>query len=108
MSVRFALPAMLCLAVAALAAAPPPVSAAQPPRVQGLNCTRSLKASAPKNAIWWAAFWGQREGFFDRRESTHQVRCFRSQADCKAWLYWIQSDWPEWNQFLPCKRGFPY
>ena len=35
---------------------------------RGQYCTRSLKASAPKNSIWWAVFQGEREGFFDQRE----------------------------------------
>lgn len=82
--------------------------AALPPRVEGLLCTRSLKASMPKESIWWTAFYGERTGFFDRHGTTHQVRCFKSEAACKAWLYWAQTDWPYLNQWLPCARGFPY
>ena len=105
---RFALPVALCVALATAAILPPAASAGPPPRVKGLICSKSLKASAAKNAIWWTNFQGARKGFFDQRETTMMVRCFRSQADCKAWLYWAQTDWPDWNQWLPCKRGFPY
>jgi len=82
--------------------------AAPPPRVEGLLCTRSLKASMPKGSIWWTAFYGERTGFFDRHETIHLVRCFKNEAACKAWLYWAQTDWPYLNQWRPCARGFPY
>ena len=105
---RFALPVALCVALATAAILPPAASAGPPPRVKGLICSKSLKASAAKNAIWWTNFQGARKGFFDQRETTMMVRCFRSQADCKAWLYWAQTDWPKRNNFKPCRRGLGY
>lgn len=108
MSVRIALPILILTAFVGLVAGAVTASAAPPPRVEGLYCTRALKASAPANAFWWAVFQGERKGFFGGRETTRQLRCFRSQADCKAWLYWVQSDWPDLNQLRRCKRGFPF
>jgi hypothetical protein len=34
--------------------------------------------------------------------------CFKTEAACKAWLYWIQSDWPLQNNYWPCRRGLHY
>lgn len=83
-----------------------PSQAAQPPRVEGYVCHK-LAQSTPANTMWNAAFRGQREGPFDLIEWTHEVRCFKSLSNCKAWVYWIQSDWPLMNQVRRCRRGLP-
>lgn len=82
-----------------------PDAQAQPPRVEGYRC-KPLAATRPANQIWWTNFQGQREDFWDRLETYRAVVCFKSAADCKAWLYWAQTDWPQ-NQWLPCRRGVP-
>ncbi len=104
MTYRVALAGTLAVALAVLS---PPARAAPPLRVTGYEC-RALAASTPKSGIWWAAFYGERVGAFDMREWTHQVRCFKNEAACKAWLYWEQSDWPNLNQVNRCRRGLPY
>lgn len=81
--------------------------AAPPPRVDGYAC-RTLKASMPVADIWSAAFYGGRVRPFNQIEYTHQVRCFRTEASCKAWLYWIQTDWRETNMVRRCRVGKPY
>ena len=62
-----------------------PAEAANPPRVQGGNCNK-LKAQIGRANVWQTSFVGQRLGPFDQLESYHAAPCFRSQADCKAWL----------------------
>ena len=84
-----------------------PANAATPPRVNGYAC-KALTASMPAGSIWSAAFFGSRIGPFDRRERTHQVRCFKTDASCKAWLYWMQSDWRDDNLVRRCRVGNPY
>lgn len=93
-------------AAAMTLAMPPLAEAAPPPRVKGLNC-RTLAKQIPASSMWTATFRGNRIGHFDIRESTFQVKCFKSQADCKAWVYWIQSDWPLENQVKRCRKGKP-
>ncbi len=98
------------LAAAALVAAvsilPPlvPAEAANPPRVNPQSCSR-LKADMGAKNVWQTSFVGQRQGPFDQLESYHAAPCFRTQADCKAWLYWAQTDWDRYQYFTPCKKG---
>ena len=96
---------LTCLAILYSATAVP-ATAAPPPRVKATSC-RSLEASRPASQIWWAAFYGERTGFFDNKEIHHAVGCFTSQATCKAWLYWQQTDWPLMNSVTWCRRGLP-
>ena len=93
-------------ALALTALAIPRAEAAPPPRVSGSVCS-VLARSTPASGIWWAAFSGARSGFFDQRDVTYEVRCFTDLADCKAWLYWMQSDWPAENLLNRCARGLP-
>ena len=81
--------------------APLPAGAAQPPRVQSLNC-RSISGTS-----WWTVFYGEKTNFWGNRESYHRSACFKSQQDCKAWLYWAQSDWPDMNRNQGCRKGKP-
>jgi hypothetical protein len=102
---RRALPHILATVLAAIAVAPAdplPATAAQPPRVQALNC-RSVSASTS----WWTVFHGERTNFWGYRESFNRSACFKSQKDCKAWLYWAQSDWPDMNRNQGCRKGKP-
>ena len=92
------------IAAAAILPAAIPAEAANPPRVNGESCSK-LKAQLGKGNVWQTSFVGQRLGMFDELESYHAAPCFRSQANCKAWLYWAQTDWNRYQYFTPCKKG---
>ncbi|HET7715743.1 MAG TPA: hypothetical protein VFK86_08955 [Bauldia sp.] len=103
-------PVMTRLAAAAMLAglailpAAPPADAANPPRVQGESCSK-LKAMLGRANVWQTSFVGQRKGPFDQILSYHAAPCFRTQANCKAWLYWAQTDWDYYQYFNPCRKG---
>jgi hypothetical protein len=43
---------------------------------------------------------------FGDREDIDAVACFVTESDCKAWLYWAQSDWDHiFPPPLPCRKG---
>ncbi len=94
----------LIAASAILSGTVPGADAANPPRVNGENCRALISAIGRKN-VWSTSFFGQRIGPFDRLESYHATPCFRSEKDCKAWLYWAQTDWDRYQYFNPCKKG---
>ena len=81
-----------------------PAAATTPPRVEGYSCSAML-SSLPPSKVWRTSFRGHKRdlntGFFWPHAAT---ACFTSQKDCKAWLYWEQSDWPDQNTFTPCRR----
>jgi hypothetical protein len=81
-----------------------PADAANPPRVKGGSCSK-LKAELGRANVWQTSFVGERIGPFDQYEKYHAAPCFRTQADCKAWLYWAQTDWDRYQYFTPCKKG---
>ena len=37
-----------------------------------------------------------------------QATSSATQAACKAWLYWAQTDWPLVNTFKVCRKGVGY
>ena len=96
--------AALLVAASILSTATIPAEAANPPRVQGQSCSK-LKAQLGRANVWQTSFVGQRLGPFDQLEDYHAAPCFRTQADCKAWLYWAQTDWDRYQYFNPCKKG---
>jgi hypothetical protein len=75
---------------------------AQPPRVEGQNCSALIAKIGPAKT-WRTTFWGQRRNTFDRYDDYSATYCFTSEKQCKAWLYWIQTDWPHRNNFVPCR-----
>ena len=97
----FGLAAFLTLAAAN------PAEAAQPPRVPAYDCGYLASVKGPGN-VWQTWFHGERETLFDRREQYTAAPCFPTQAECKAWLYWAQSDWQKYSTFRPCRKGIPY
>ncbi len=101
-----AMPQRLLLVLACASALLPalPAAAANPPRVQPQSCSR-LKAEIGAKNVWHTSFVGQRQGFFDQMESIHVAPCFRTEAACKAWLYWAQTDWDRYQYFNPCRKG---
>ena len=79
--------------------------AAQPKRgVQGVDCS-TLARSIGASKVWRSYFRGARQGPFDHVFWYTSSPCFRSQADCTAWLYWAQSDWPYYTTVTRCHRG---
>ncbi len=81
-----------------------PAAAATPPRVEGYSCN-AMVASLGPSKVWRTNFRGNKRdlntGLFWPYSATV---CFTSHANCKAWLYWAQSDWPDQNTFVPCRR----
>jgi hypothetical protein len=79
-----------------------------PPRVLGQNCA-VVAAKVGKAKTWQAVYWGWRRDIFDRHnEQSLQAPCFTTQASCKAWLYWAQTDYPNEIVIHFCKSGQPY
>ena len=64
------------------------------------NC-RALAATV-RAPVWETWFRGSRKDIWDREETIYDYGCFRTEAQCKAWLYRVQSDWQR-NNFLPCR-----
>lgn len=90
------------LAIAAGPYRPPP------PRVEGMSCAAAI-AKVGRAKTWQALYWGWRRDIFDRHdEEFMQAPCFTTQASCKAWLYWAQTDFPNETQMKFCKPGVPY
>jgi hypothetical protein len=94
---------------AGAAIAPQYASAANvPPRVQGQNCN-AVAAKVGQAKTWQAVYWGWRRDIFDRHnEQSLQAPCFTTQASCKAWLFWAQTDYPNEIVIHFCKAGRPY
>jgi len=74
------------------------------PRVRAYSCGWLADEIGP-GRVWTVWFRGQRETIRDRIERTSVRGCFRTQADCRAWLYWMQSDFPLLMNFGQCRRG---
>ncbi len=87
--------------------APEVVSAKTPPRVAPGNCGAVAARVGPAKT-WQAVFWGRRHDLFDHSQQTFVTACFTTQASCKAWLYWEQTDWPTPVVVRYCKIGMPY
>jgi hypothetical protein len=79
---------------------------AAPPRVAALSC-KALAKTTPRSQIWWSYFYGEKSGLF-RREWHSATGCFKSQANCKAWLYWQMTDWPLDMRWTACRTGLPH
>lgn len=99
--------------LSALAAVPTAVAAKTPPRVPAYSCS-ALAAQVGPSKVWQTQFTGYRPSPLDffrdhpRLEHYGAAPCFKTQTACKAWLYWIQSDWPLQNNYWPCRKGLPY
>jgi hypothetical protein len=89
-------------------ASPIALAANVPPHVQGQNCA-VVAAKIGKAKTWQASYWGWRVDIFERHtEQFLQSPCFTTQASCKAWLYWAQTDYPNEIVMKFCKKGQPY
>ena len=86
----------------ALAAnAPPPIK----PRPTPLEC-KSAAAEFGAANIWWGQFAGRRETLFEMINTTSQWACFRTETDCRNWLYWMNSEWQDWQWVSRCDKGY--
>ncbi len=97
----------LGLAALLVLAAPHGAQAAPPPRVSAYSCSYLASTIGPRH-VWQTWFRGSRKRMFMPTEHYVASPCFKSQAACKAWLYWAQTDWPLVNTFRPCRRGIGY
>ena len=88
--------------IAALAAEP--AAANVHPRVAGLDCGALARSVGPGN-VWRAYFYGEKVTAFDHRWPFSDAPCFRSQTDCRNWLYWAQTDYPFEQDVRWCHRG---
>ena len=80
---------------------------AAPPRVEPLDCG-ALAASIGPAKVWQTWFRGEQKPLFGPRDTYSAAPCFKTEAACKAWLYWAQSDWSLYSTFQPCRKGLPY
>jgi len=90
-----------------LALSAPHVAQAAPPRVAGQSCSYLASTMGPGH-IWRTWFTGSRRQLFGPPLHYTASPCFRTEAACKAWLYWAQTDWPRRNTFRPCWRDGRY
>ncbi len=78
-----------------------PASAA-PPRLEGKTCPFKVPPGT-----WVGYFDGYRESPFITREDSYwpvtRLRCFKTRADCIAWKYWIQTDFPAGTRTTWCR-----
>jgi hypothetical protein len=106
--------ATLSLLAAAFAAALPPSAGAQAffglsygQNVSQGDC-KGLAAAIGARKIWFSRFSGSKPDVWDRGlEPAWGVGCFRTQKECKRWLYNTQSEWPRLMNFTFCKQGLP-
>jgi hypothetical protein len=81
-----------------------PSAAADHPRVPALDCGAVAASIGAKN-VWHARFYGERVNILDRREWYLASPCFKTESNCKNWLYWAQTDYPQATQVQFCRRG---
>jgi hypothetical protein len=101
MKPHLAFAAALIFTLPALLPAVP--AAAAPKRVKGAACYFPVERGT------WVGFFdgGKRQTAWNGREYIHQVtfwRCFRTKADCTAWKYWVQTDFPDGPNLTWCRR----
>ena len=92
---------------ALLVLAAPHGAQAAPPRVAAYSCGYLASAVGPHN-VWQTWFRGGRKPLFGPPQWYTASPCFKSEAACKAWLYWAQTDWQLVNTFRPCRKGIGY
>ncbi|MQT12256.1 hypothetical protein [Segnochrobactrum spirostomi] len=80
---------------------PPPIK----PRPYPLECGSAAAIYGPQR-LWWGRFGGSRTTLWDRTVVTFQSVCFLREVDCRNWLYWMNSDWPEYLYYSTCSKGF--
>lgn len=97
-----AVSAIVAPGLAAAANAPPPMK----PNPPGLECKKAAAEFGADN-LWWGQFSGMRDATDLRVPHAVSVwRCFRTEVDCKNWLYWKNTDFGFWTWVARCDHGF--
>jgi hypothetical protein len=101
MKPHLAFAAALIIALPALLPAVP--AAAAPPRVRGEACYFPVEPGI------WVGFFdgGKLETAWNGRDHIRHVtfwRCFDTKAQCTAWKYWVQTDFPDGPNLTWCRR----
>jgi hypothetical protein len=101
---QYSLNAAIAVALLFSSAFAPKVADAAPPRVEGFSCSYG---KAPRGT-WIGYFDGIKESpiisFGERYDPVTMIRCFKTQADCKAWKYWAQTDYPTAVRTAWCRK----
>lgn len=99
----------LSAALALLLAGAAPAGATGPgpikPRPTPLDCKSAAAEFGPAN-LWLGKFAGRRETLFEMFNTTSQWACFRTETDCRNWLYWMNSEWSLWQWVSSCQKGY--
>jgi hypothetical protein len=99
-SVTSAVAAVMMIA----AAAAQPAQAKEHPRVAGLSCSALARSMGAGN-VWQTYFYGEQLLGINHRFVYSEAPCFRTEVDCRNWLYWAQTDWPREQDVRWCHRG---
>ena len=86
----------------------PHAAQAAPPRVPAYSCGTLASTIGPQQCLADLVHAARASSCSDRRDYYTASPCFKTQAACKAWLYWAQTDWPLVNTFRPCRKGLGY
>ncbi len=102
--------AALAIAASVLFAAGPVLAAASPPppikpRPLPMQCVLAAATFGPSN-LWFGRYAGNRETIWGYTQTTSQWGCFLREIDCRNWLYWLNSDWPDWTYISVCTKGY--
>ena len=74
------------------------------PRPQLMACSVATAELGQANT-WFGVFAGRRQNVFDAIQTISVQGCFRSERECIDWLYWMQSEWPDWTYRIGCAKG---
>ncbi len=67
---------------------------------------RALAAEIGPQNVWFSRFSGSKPNPWDTGLwPAWGNGCFKTQAECKRWLYNVQSGWPQLMDFTFCQRG---
>jgi hypothetical protein len=74
------------------------------PRVEPESCS-VLSSQIGRRNVWHAWFHGSQQIDQDQHRDFSAAPCFRTHADCFAWMYWAQSDYPLNQLKRFCSKG---
>jgi hypothetical protein len=102
---RLALAAAIAVAAASVCAAPAAAQVTKP-RPAGMEC-RAAAAEYGAGRVWVGKFAGRRDPDDIVMPNSISVwRCFRTETDCRNWLYWMMSDFASWQWVSLCEQGY--
>jgi hypothetical protein len=70
---------------------------AAPPKTQPQSCRAD-------DSRWFGMFQGFGQRGLYQDVMMYEAGCFRTQASCKAWLYWLRSDHGAGEKLASCKK----